>query len=154
MILALDFRHRTARLVRQYRRPGADTLAESEGNMQALPNGNEFVGFGSAPFFSEFSAAGALRFDASLPTDDGSYREYRFPWSATPKTRPAAAAQRGAGGAVSVYASWNGATTVARWQVLGGSSATTLSPLRTAPATGFETRITVRSSATVFAVAH
>ncbi len=152
VMLALDFRHRTARLARQYRRPGADALAESEGSMQTLPNGNQFIGFGSAPFFSEFSAGGALRFDASLPIDDGSYREYRFPWSATPKTRPTAAAQRAGDGTVSVYASWNGATTVARWQVLAGTSATALSPLSTAPAGGFETRLSVRSSATLFAV--
>ena len=54
---------------------------------------------------------GRLLFDASLPQDDGSYRAYRFPWSATPKTRPDVAARRsGPTGRVAVYASWNGAT--------------------------------------------
>ena len=55
LILALDLRHRTARVARQYRRPGT-TLAQSEGSVQTLPNGNAFVGFGSTEFFSEFSA--------------------------------------------------------------------------------------------------
>ncbi|HUO73993.1 MAG TPA: arylsulfotransferase family protein [Solirubrobacteraceae bacterium] len=151
IVVALDQRHKTARLVRQYRRT-ADTLADSEGNMQTLPSGNPFVGFGSAPAFSEFSAGGRLLFDASLPVDDGSYREYLFPWTATPRTRPALAARRTAAGRVSVYASWNGATTVARWQVLGGASAASLTPLATAAASGFETRVTVSSSASTFAV--
>jgi hypothetical protein len=151
IIVALDMRRHSARLVHQYRRP-ADTLAESEGSVQALPGGDQFVGFGSQPAFSEFTSAGALVFDARLPVDDGSYREYRFPWSATPRARPAVIARRGAQGRVSVYASWNGATTVARWQVLAGSSAGSLSPVRTAPSTGFETRIAVGSPAPVFAV--
>jgi len=152
LVLALDIRDRTARLVRQYRRPGADTLAESEGSVQTLANGDAFVGFGSAPPFSEFSSRGTLVFDASLPVDDGSYREYLFPWSATPRTRPVVAARRVAGGRVALYASWNGATTVARWQVLGGPRPGALAPLKTAPVGGFETRVTVASSASMFAV--
>jgi uncharacterized Zn-binding protein involved in type VI secretion len=41
-----------------------------------------------------------------------------------------------------VYASWNGATEVAAWQVLAGSSPTTLAAVMTsAPKTGFETAI-------------
>ena len=151
VILALDLRRRTARLVRQFRRP-ADTLAESEGSVQALPGGDQFVGFGSAPAFSEFSPSGSLVFDATLPTDDGSYREYRFPWSATPRTRPSAAARHRSGGRVSVYASWNGATTVARWQVLAGAHLGSLSPVAAVPVAGFETRITIRSSARLFVV--
>jgi hypothetical protein len=151
IVIALDMRHRTARLVRRYRRP-ADTLAESEGSMQTLPSSKVFVGFGSAPAFTEFSTSGGLLFDASLPVDDGSYREYLFPWSATPRTRPSVAARRTAAGEVSVYASWNGATTVARWRVLGGTGAGSLRPLATAAASGFETRVIVNSSASTFAV--
>jgi hypothetical protein len=152
LILALDLRHRTARLVRQYHRPGGHTLAESEGSVQTLPGGGVFVGFGSTPFFSEFSANGKLLFDAQLPTDDGSYREYRFPWSATPRTHPVALARRSSPSHVSVYASWNGATTVARWQVLAGASAASLSPVASAPNRGFETRIDIDTSAGVLKV--
>jgi hypothetical protein len=152
LILALDLRHRTAAVVRQYRRPGNDTLAQSEGSVQELPCGNVFLGWGSTRFFSEFSRGGKLLFDAGLPAGDGSYREFRYPWSATPRTRPSAAARRGSRSSVSVYASWNGATSVARWQVLAGSSAASLSPAGSAPDRSFETRINVASHASTFAV--
>jgi hypothetical protein len=36
--------------------------------------------------------------------------------------------------------SWNGATDVQRWRVLGGASRDTLAPLREAPWRGLETR--------------
>ena len=152
LILALDLKHRTARVSRQFHRPGT-TSAQSEGSVQRLANGNTFVGFGSTEFFSEFSPSGALAFDASLPTDDGSYREYSFPWSATPTTKPDVAARKQtAGGGVDVYASWNGATTVVRWQVLGGANAASLTPLTTVARHGFETHIAVSAAPAVIAV--
>jgi hypothetical protein len=128
-------------VVSEYRRP-ADTSAQSEGSLQTLPNGNRFVGFGAQPFFSEFTAGGRLLFDATLPQDDGSYRAYRFPWRATPRTRPDVVVQNGA-----VYVSWNGATDVARWQVLAGGSV-----VASARKTGFETRIALPSSASTVTV--
>ncbi len=152
LILRLDQRHRTARVVRQYHRPGAPTVADSEGSLQTLANGDRFVGFGSTPFFSQFTAKGRMVFDASLPADDGSYREVTYLWSATPRTRPVAAARRSSSTHVSVYASWNGATTVARWQVLAGQGGGSLSPLASAPKRGFETKIDLSSSASTFAV--
>jgi hypothetical protein len=47
-----------------------------------------------------------------------------------------------------VYASWNGATEVASWRVLAGSSPTTLVPVSNAPKTGFETAIPLSAAAT------
>ncbi len=151
LILQLNHRRHKATLVRQFAR-STSTSAQSEGSLQRLPGGNVFVGFGSEPFFSEFSSRGKLLLDASLPVDDGTYRSYRFPWSATPKTRPAAVAQRTGPSAVSVYASWNGATRVAKWQVLAGQSAGSLSRVATVHKRSFETRIDLQSSATTFAV--
>ena len=87
LILQLDHRRHRATLVRQFAR-STSTSAQSEGSLQRLPGGNVFVGFGSEPFFSEFSSRGKLLLDASLPADDGTYRTYRFPWSASPKTKP------------------------------------------------------------------
>ncbi|HEY8763356.1 MAG TPA: arylsulfotransferase family protein [Solirubrobacteraceae bacterium] len=152
LFLKLDLRHRSAAVLRSYRRPGNHTLAQSEGSVQQLPGGNVFVGFGSTQFFSEFSATGKLLFDARLPVDDGSYREFRVPWSATPTTRPAAAARRISPTRVSVYASWNGATTVARWQVLAGPNPSAPKPTTSVNRSGFETRIDLSSSAGSFAV--
>jgi hypothetical protein len=152
LVLHLDMRHHVARVVDEYRRPGNDTLADSEGSLQPLAGGTWFVGFGSEPYFSEFSAAGHLLFDAKLPTDDGSYRMVRAPWSGLPKTRPSVVVQRHGTGWVRVYVSWNGATHVARWQVLAGGPHGHLAPVTTAPDRGFQTRIAVHSGAVRFAV--
>ena len=110
------------------------------------------MGFGSEPFFTEFSSRGKVLLDASLPQDDGTYRTYRFPWSATPRTKPLAVASRSGPSSVSVYASWNGATRVAEWQFLAGPTAGSLSRVATARKRSFETRVDLQSSATVFAV--
>ena len=44
------------------------------------------------------------------------------------------------------YVSWNGATGVSSWRVLGGDSAATLQPLRESPRSGFETAIALPGS--------
>ena len=149
LILKLNFRTHKATMVRQFAR-STTTSAQSEGSLQRLPDGNFFVGFGAEPFYSEFSSRGKLLMDASLPVDDGTYRTYRFPWTATPKTKPTAVAQRHGG--VSVYASWNGATRVAKWQVLAGQSPGSLSRIATVRKTSFETRVDLNTQASVFAV--
>jgi hypothetical protein len=151
LVLALDRHRRTAKVVRAYQRP-QDTSAQSEGSAQTLPNGNVFLGFGAQPFFTELTPGGRTLFDASLPDGDGSYRAYRFPWRARPATRPVAVAQRTGPSAVTVHASWNGATDVARWQVLAGRGAGSLKPVAAKRRHGFETRIDVRSAARVVAV--
>lgn len=152
LILALDMRHHVARVAHQYVRPGGDTLADSEGSLQSVAGGTKFVGFGSEPFFSQFSAAGHLLFDAKLPTDDGSYRVVRASWSGLPATRPSLVVQRHGTGWVRLYVSWNGATHVARWQVLAGGRHGHLAPVASAADRGFQTRIAVHSSAARFAV--
>jgi hypothetical protein len=151
LVLALDGRRATANVDATYRRSD-HTSAQSEGSVQTRPGGNVFVGFGSTPFFSEFSAGGRLLYDANLPRDDGSYRVYRHRWSATPRSRPVAAVRRTSASHVSVFASWNGATAVARWQVLAGPTAGSLDPIGSAPSNGFETRIQLPSSASTFKV--
>jgi arylsulfotransferase ASST len=151
LILQLNYRRHRASLVRQFAR-SSSTSAQSEGSLQRLPGGNVFAGFGSEPFFSEFSSRGKLLLDASLPPDDGTYRTYRFPWRASPKTKPVIVAQRQGAGGVSLFASWNGATRVAKWQFLAGQSAGSLSRVATASKRSFETQVDLSSSATVFAV--
>jgi hypothetical protein len=144
IVLALNTQKHTAKLVHQDSLHLKSALAESEGSFQTLPNGSSFVGFGSTPYFADFSNTGAVQYEATLPVDDGSYREYVFPWSATPPTKPLAAAERLPGNKVAVYASWNGATTVARWQVLAKTSKT-WKLLRTVARHGFETETTESS---------
>ena len=151
IVLRLEVRRHRAALVREYRR-STDTSAQSEGSVQTLAGGNVLLGYGAEPFFSEFSRAGRLLFDASLPQDDGSYRVYGFPWHATPRTRPAVVAKRSDPAHVTLYASWNGATEVARWQVLAGATARSLKPVASVRRSAFETAIQADSSASLFAV--
>jgi len=49
------------------------------------------------------------------------------------------------GGKTTIYASWNGATEVASWRVLGGPSEGRLAAVTTAAKSGFETAIPVPS---------
>jgi hypothetical protein len=146
LILKLDHRRHRATVSGEYRR-SPTTSAQSEGSTQLLPSGDVFVGFGATPYFSQFSRGGRLRFDAKLPDGDGSYRVERHDWTATPTTRPRAAAQRTPDGRVTLYASWNGATTVARWQVLDNGRV-----VASAPRDGFETAIGVPAGPGPFAV--
>jgi len=81
-----------------------------------------------------------------------SYRAYKFGWHGQPTGPPAVAVRRAGGGRVMVYASWNGATNVLRWQVLTGATSAGLKPVATAERTGFETVIELRTKAKFFAV--
>jgi Arylsulfotransferase (ASST) len=140
----LDLQQRTATLVREQVHPGSALIAGSQGNVQALASGAWMVGWGESPYVSEFAAGGQLLFDAHMPAAYESYRAYRLPWSATPATPPAVAVtDPGSGKGATVYASWNGATGVAAWQVLAGASPSTLAPVGRAPRRGFETAIAV-----------
>jgi EmrB/QacA subfamily drug resistance transporter len=139
LVLKLDFASHTARLLAQYgQRRGLNT--EYMGDTQRLPNGDVFVGWGSEPYLSEYSASGKLLLDAYFPGSDLSYRATREPWVGLPLYPPAGAARRSSG-ATTVYASWNGATQVASWRVLGGPSPSQLKAVAVAPRSGFETGI-------------
>jgi len=138
LILDVDERAMTARLVRQYTHPGV--LAGSQGSVQLLANGNVFVGWGEAPRVSEFRRSGEMVFDAILGSEYQSYRAFRLPWSGRPADAPAVAVVGGRDGNT-VYASWNGATEVDRWQLLGGAQSTALRPVAAVEARGFESAI-------------
>jgi hypothetical protein len=112
--------------------------------MQVLPNGNVFIGWGSEPVFSEFSHDAELLFNAHLPPDDDSYRAFRFPWKGQPSEASAVAVDQGPEEEVALYASWNGATEVATWEVLAGSRPDQLEPLGSVSRDGFETALSAR----------
>ncbi len=115
-------------------------VVESQGNVQALPNGDWFIGWGQEPFFSEASPSGQQLFAAHFPVHEQSYRSFRVPWTGTPRHAPAIAFVPGEAGGT-VYASWNGATLVASWRVLAGASPHALHAILTVPRSGFETAI-------------
>ena len=59
----------------------------------------------------------------------------------------------GHGDRLRIYVSWNGATSVARWQLEAGPSRAALAPLRTVARSGFETTIGAPASSRFVAVA-
>ena len=134
--LDLNMRQRTAKVDQQYFR-SQHTSAQSEGSMQTRRSGNVFVGFGSAPFFSEFSPDGRLLTTAACrrttaATAPSGIAGERAPHP--PRSRSGRGRSR-----VAVYASWNGATAVKRWELLAGSGATMLHPVESVPSHRFET---------------
>ena len=108
--------------------------------MQSLPGGGWMIGWGGLPNLTEFNAQGQIVYDAQLPAGENSYRVYREPWSGQP-TAPPAIVAKATGSAPAVYASWNGATTVASWQLLTGTSSAHMTAVSTTPRSGFETTI-------------
>jgi hypothetical protein len=150
LVLAVDESAKRVRLVHQYEHPGGIS-APNQGSTRVQPNGNVFVGWGAAPVFSEFSAGGRLLFDGRLTRGKGNYRAIREPWTGRPVTKPAIAARRTRGGRVLVWASWNGATEVARWQVRAGT-ASQLRGVASKARDGFETEIAARTGASHVAV--
>ena len=150
LVLKLDPTTHTATLVAQYTH-GATFDSEFMGNIEPLPGGNEFVGWGSLGRFSEYTDTGRMLLDAVLPGADITYRATVEPWVGLPLYPPSGAARQQRGRTI-VYASWNGATEVASWRVLAGSSSGALAPATTAPKSGFETAISVSRSSRVFRV--
>jgi hypothetical protein len=115
-----------------------------------------FVGWGSKPYFSEYSPQGKQLSNGSFRSPVASYRANRSTWVGKPLQPPAIAVTASStAGEDLVYASWNGATQVADWQVL--SSSTSTGPFAPAgppaPWSGFETKVQVpNDSASYFEV--
>ena len=150
LVLRLDQRTGTATLAGQYSH-GRNFDSEYMGSIEPLPGGNEIVGWGSESYFSEYDAAGRLLLDAVLPTPDISYRATLEPWVGLPLSPPVGAARR-RHGTTTVYGSWNGATEVASWRVLAGTSAGGMGAVASGPKTGFETAIPISGSYTSYEV--
>ena len=99
-----------------------------------------------ASTLSEYSRSGRLLLDAVWPGKDQSYRAlFTSSWVGTPFYPPRGAA-RSTRGRTTVFASWNGATQVAAWQVLAGPNAAHLRVVAKRAKTGFETAIRTGSA--------
>ena len=144
LVLKLSSRTHTATLVDQYTH-GTDIESEYMGNIQLLRGGNVFIGWGTQPRFSEYTATGRTLLDAVLPGSDINYRATIEPWVGLPLDPPVGAA-RSSHRVTTVYASWNGATEVASWKVLAGMSGRSVAVVGTGPRTGFETPIVISPS--------
>jgi hypothetical protein len=137
----LNRSRRTATLVSEQVHSPA-LAASFEGNVQPLARGDEFVGWGQQPYFTQYDASGRIVFDGRFVGENSSYRAYRFAWSGTPQAPPDIAVSP-SGTKLNVYASWNGATQVASWRVLAGAASNQLRPVATTGKQGFETQIEI-----------
>lgn len=141
LVLSLDEKRMRAEQHRRYvHSPPA--LAHALGSTQILPNGNVLIGWGTSPYFTEYTDGGRAVLDATLPHGGQNYRTLRFPWVGAPYFPPAAATTSDAAGNL-LHVSWNGATEVAAWQLETGKSSAKLTAERTVPRTRFETTIPV-----------
>jgi hypothetical protein len=129
LILKLDHRAKRATLFRGYTHY-PNLLAHALGSVQLMPNDNVLVGWGTAPYITEYSIDGKVLLDLRLPRGGENYRALRLPWTGHP-VHPPDIVVRFIKGRHLIDASWNGATELAAWRV--GSE--------THPRTGFETEI-------------
>ena len=151
LVLSLSKAKKSATVVRQYRHPSTREVPTG-GNLQTLSDGHAFIGWGQSYFYSEYTAKGSMIYDAAIPKPDMSYRTIKAMWSATPFYRPSAAARK-VKHKTTVYASWNGATAVARWKVLAGRSPKRVTAVAgQAKRSGFETAIHVTAKGPYYEV--
>jgi hypothetical protein len=145
LTLKLDTAAKTATLVSAFTHP-RKLLSASQGNVERLPNGDVFVGWGSQRWFTEFSPSGEVLFDGRLARGNDNYRAFRYEWTGRPSQPPKVIASA-AKGNITARVSWNGATDVARWELLAGADAKSLVPIGSAARTDFETAVTAKSTA-------
>lgn len=134
--LALDTDAMTASVLQEWLPTDPTMIAGSQGNLQVLDNGNVVIGWGDAQLTSEFTADGTLVREFPLEAGE-SYRAYRFDdWVGAPSDPPLVVIDGG-----TAYASWNGATEVATWRLVAGSTEADAEPVAEVPRDGFETAL-------------
>jgi hypothetical protein len=152
LIFSVDTSRRPVRvkLIRAYRhRPSIYT--GFTGSTQVLDNGDAVIDWANIPEITEYDSSGQnVKMDLSL--SNWSYRGFRFGWDGQPTQLPAIAVQRTTSG-TNIWASWNGSTEVAAWQILAGPGSSHLSPLGgRVTKSGFETSVSVSGHYATFAV--
>lgn len=138
----LDETAGTATRVRE-RRHAPSFYTPIVGSYRGLPNGNELLSWGTVGEATEYRGSSTTPIWESDYVDPGqyTYRTFREDgWVGRPAEPPAAAVQRTLG-QVSAWVSWNGATQVARWELLAGPGAGSLRVVGTAARDGFETLV-------------
>jgi hypothetical protein len=148
--VGLSSADRRAVLLQEFLHPTPIT-AVAMGNAQFLANGNVVVGWGTAPYVTEFGPLGDVRFDATFEGGAWNYRAFRNTWAGKPAHPPSIAVKRRGTGAT-VYASFNGSTDTAYWSVVGGAARNALRSLTVAKRSGFETAISLRNAPAHIAV--
>ena len=140
--IALHQQTKRVSLVKEYN-PAVPRAGWAMGNVQELDDGGVFIGWGTDGSFSEFGPDGRLRFDARFGDGSVAYRAFRMNWDARATGTPSIAVVPVDSATMTVYASWNGATDVARWEVHTGTRPDNVQAVGANSRTGFETAITV-----------
>jgi Arylsulfotransferase (ASST) len=151
LLLKPDLSDHTVTLVKQFVNPTKTLLASSQGDLLNLAaegtGGNWLMGYGGLPNFTEYDNSGHVLLDGTLGKNVQDFRTYLDPWSGQAPGVPSVTISGS-----SVAVSWNGATNVASWQVLGGASQATLAPVAKAAKAGFQTTIAVPAPSAYVAV--
>jgi hypothetical protein len=157
----LDTQRRTARLVRSIDSRSVAQTSDgyrpyAVGSVREQPDGNLLISWGTSGRVTEVTPEGDVNFRLALgertgETGNWSYRAVRDEWEGRPDGRPGIEA-RGRGGIAEVWASWNGATEIARWRVLAGDVRDGLEPAGEFGFADLETYMRLRTDARFFAV--
>ncbi|KAL8719042.1 MAG: hypothetical protein Q9225_003899 [Loekoesia sp. 1 TL-2023] len=89
-IIELNAAAKTARLVHQYNPPQAGLQCGNGGSLLVLPKGNVFIGWGSIPYVTEYTADGQLIYSAhfgGIGSSASSYRAFKAPFTGVTPTR-------------------------------------------------------------------
>lgn len=158
LILDLDFRSRKATVHRSYYQPPLES--PTQGNTQALFNGNEFIGWGPEPVLLGVRGCGehrGQRLTEPALRREAARRRHLVPsvservdrHAVLPTERGRTVRRR----ARVVYASRNGSTQTRAWRVLAGRTPGSLSVVaRHVPRSGFETAVTTNDRGPYFQV--
>jgi hypothetical protein len=141
LLLAPDLRRHRVALVASLANPSRTLLASSQGNAQSLGRGAWLLGYGGLPNFTELDGGGRVLLDGTLGPDVQSYTARIADWHGHPLQPPAVRAGRSPDRRPRLLVSWNGATDVAAWRLELGPAEDRLTPVATAPRTGFQTAI-------------
>jgi hypothetical protein len=154
--------------------PSFGTVAASQGSHRIdEKTGNHLAGWGATPYFTEYDSSyvasppflsplsltltlslanrnrGTIVHDVAFGAASSvvqSYRVFKQSWTAYPLTVPSVAVN-----STAAYASWNGATEVASWTLLTGSSSSAVTTTgANTTKTGFETTISLSADAPAY----
>ncbi|KAL1887497.1 hypothetical protein Sste5346_010196 [Sporothrix stenoceras] len=129
--IKLDHVAKTASLVRAIEPPSVAVpdlskgdppiLTKSQGSLQSLPNGGDFVNWGSEGQITECDADGTPIFHAFFGKDFlrdklQNYRAFRYNWTGYSPEDPAVFAESSSEGSVRLFVSWNGDTVTTSWR--------------------------------------
>ena len=124
----------TASLLRSFPSPddpndASASQSASQGNIRLLDPENwqtshAFANWGNRPYVTEHDSAGAIIFQANIRSDYAcgpmNYRAYKVNVTTTPRDAPALYTySRSTDSSTIYYMSWNGATEVRQWRILG-----------------------------------